>query len=178
MRKTPKIIYTSISSHYLSNELKSSIQSAKTRPGTNCGSDHELLVAKFRLKWKKVGKATRPFRHDLNQIPYDYIVEVMNRFKGLDLVDRMSKELWRKVHNIVQQAASIGSLFLLCFLPLEKCHLHICGCWYFSQQSLFQLGIYAVQHIEWCILYKELYFHIYYLFLSCERMHQVEIKCR
>ena len=78
----------------------------KIRPGTNCGSDHELLVAKFRLKWKKVGKATRPFRHDLNQIPYDYIVEVMNRFKGLDLVDRMSKELWRKVHNIVQQAVS------------------------------------------------------------------------
>ena len=89
-----------------SQRWRSSIQSAKTRPGTNCGSDHELLVAKFRLKWKKVGKATRPFRHDLNQIPYDYIVEVMNRFKGLDLVDRMSKELWRKVHNIVQQAVS------------------------------------------------------------------------
>ena len=79
---------------------------SKTRPETDCGSDHEPLVAKFRLKWKKVGKATRPFRHDLNQIPYDYIVEVMNRFKGLDLVDRMSKELWRKVHNIVQQAVS------------------------------------------------------------------------
>ena len=89
-----------------SQRWRSSIQSAKTRPGTNCGSDHELLVAKSRLKWKKVGKATRPFRHDLNQIPYDYIVEVMNRFKGLDLVDRMSKELWRKVHNMVQQAVT------------------------------------------------------------------------
>ena len=66
-----------------------SIQSAKTRPGVNCGSDHELLIAKFRLKLKKVGKTTRPFRYDLNQIPYDYTVEVRNKFKGLDLIDRM-----------------------------------------------------------------------------------------
>ena len=66
----------------------------------------QLLIAKFRLKLKKVGEATRPFRHDLNQIPYDYRGEVMNRFKGLDLVDRMSKELWRKVHNMVQQAVT------------------------------------------------------------------------
>ena len=64
---------------------RSFIQSAKTRQGANCGSDHELLIAKFRLKLKKVGKTTRPFRHDLNQIPYDYTVEVRNRFKGLDL---------------------------------------------------------------------------------------------
>ena len=61
------------------------MQSAKTRPGADCGSDHELLIAKFRLKLKKVGKTTRPFRYDLNQIPYDYTVEVRNRFKGLDL---------------------------------------------------------------------------------------------
>ena len=66
---------------------RSSIQSAKTRPGTDCGSDHELLLAKFRLKLKKVGKTTRPFRCDLNQIPYDYIVEVRNRFNGLDLIE-------------------------------------------------------------------------------------------
>ena len=59
----------------------------KTRPGADCGSDHELLIAKFRLKLKKVGKTTRPFRYDLNQIPYDYTVEVTNRFKGLDLID-------------------------------------------------------------------------------------------
>ena len=59
-------------------------QSAETRPGADCGSDHELLNAKFRLKLKKVGKSTRPFRYDLNQIPYDYTVEVRNRFKGLD----------------------------------------------------------------------------------------------
>ena len=63
------------------------MQSAKTRPGVDCGSDHELLIAKFRLKWKKVGKTTRPFRYDLNQIPYDYTVEVRNRFKGVDLID-------------------------------------------------------------------------------------------
>ena len=63
---------------------RSSIQSAKTRPGTDCGSDHEFLIAKFRLKLKKVGKNNRPFRYDLDQIPYDYPVEVRNRFKGLD----------------------------------------------------------------------------------------------
>ena len=61
---------------------RSSIQSAKTRPGADCGSNHELLIAQFRLKLKKVGKTTRPFRYDLNQIPYDYTVEVRNRFKG------------------------------------------------------------------------------------------------
>ena len=66
----------------------SSIQSAKARPGADYGSDHEILIAKFRLKLKKVGKTTRPFRYDLNQIPYDYTVEVRNRFKGLDLSDR------------------------------------------------------------------------------------------
>ena len=66
-----------------------------------CGSDHELLIVKFRLKMKKLGKNTRPFRYDLNQIPNDYTVEVRNRFKGLDLVDRMPEELWTKAHNIV-----------------------------------------------------------------------------
>ena len=72
---------------------RSSIQSAKTRWGADCGSDHELLIAKFRLKLKKVGKTTRPSRYDLNQIPYDYTVEVRNRFKGLDLIDREPDEL-------------------------------------------------------------------------------------
>ena len=66
---------------------KASIQSAKTRPGADCGSDHEFLISKFRLKLKKVGKTTRPFRYDLTQIPYDYTVEVTNRFKGLDLIE-------------------------------------------------------------------------------------------
>ena len=69
-----------------SQRWRSSIQSAKTRPGADCGSHHELLIAKFRLKLKKVGKTTRPFRYDLNQITYDYTVEVRNRFKGLDLI--------------------------------------------------------------------------------------------
>src|SRR5574337_36510 len=68
-----------------------------------CGSDHELLIAKFRLKLKKVGKITKPFKYDLNQIPYDYTVEVRNRFKGLDLIDRVPKELWTEVCDIVQE---------------------------------------------------------------------------
>ena len=76
-----------------SQRWRSSIQSAKTRQGADCGSDHEFLVAKFRLKLKKVGKTTRPFRYDLNQIPYDYTVPVRNRFKGLDLIDRVPDEL-------------------------------------------------------------------------------------
>ena len=70
-----------------SQRWRSSIQSAKTRPGVDCGSDHELLIAKFRLNLKKVGKTTRPFRYDLNQILYDYTMEVTNRFKGLDLIE-------------------------------------------------------------------------------------------
>ena len=65
----------------------SSVQSAKTTSGADCGSDHELLIAKFRLKLKNLGKTTRPFRFDLNQIPYDYTVEVRNRLKGLDLIE-------------------------------------------------------------------------------------------
>ena len=69
---------------------RSSIQSAKTRLGADCGSDHQLLIAKFWLKLKKVGKTTRPFRYDLHQTPYDYTVRVTNRFKGLDLVDRVT----------------------------------------------------------------------------------------
>ena len=67
--------------------MRSSIQSAKTRPGADCGSDHDLLIAKFRLKLKKIGKTTRPFKYDLNNIPYDYTVEMTNRFKGLDLTE-------------------------------------------------------------------------------------------
>ena len=75
----------------------------KKRPGTDCGSDHELLTAKFRLKLKKVGKTTRPFRYDLNQILYNYTVEVRNRFKGLDLIGRGPEELWPEIHNTIQE---------------------------------------------------------------------------
>ena len=78
----------------------------KTRVGANCGSDHELLIAKFKLKLKKVGKTTRPFRYDLNQIPNDYTVEVRNRFKGLDLKDRVPDELCMEVHDTVQKTGS------------------------------------------------------------------------
>ena len=76
---------------------------SKTRPGVNCGSDHELLMAKFRLKLKKEGELSRPFRYDLSQILYDYTVEVRNRFKGLDLIDRVPEELLMEVHDIVQE---------------------------------------------------------------------------
>ena len=95
-----------------SQRWRSSIQSAQTRPGADCGSDHELLVAKFRLKLKKVGKTTRPFRYDLNQIPY-YTVEVRNRFKGLDLIDRVPDELWNEVRDIVQET-------VIKTIPMEK----------------------------------------------------------
>ena len=78
----------------------------KTRRGADCGSDHKLLIAKFRLKLKKVGKTTRPFRYDLNQIPYDYTVEVTNRFKGLDLIGRVPEELWTEVFDIVQEVVT------------------------------------------------------------------------
>ena len=86
-----------------SQRWRSPIQLAKTRLGADCGSDHELLLAKFRLKLKKVGKTTRPFRYDLNQIPYNYTVEVTNRFKGLDLIDRGPEELWTEAHDIIQE---------------------------------------------------------------------------
>ena len=79
----------------------------------DCGSDHEHLIAKFRLKLKKVGKTTRPFRHDLNQIPYDYTVEVRNRFKGLDLIDRVPDELWNEVCDTVQETG-------IKTIPMEK----------------------------------------------------------
>ena len=83
---------------------RSSIQSAKTRLGAGCGSDHQLLIVKFRLKLKKVGKTTRPFRYDLYQIPYKYAVEETNRFKGLDLVNRMPEELWTEFGNTEWEA--------------------------------------------------------------------------
>ena len=79
----------------------------------DCGSDHELLIAKFRLTLKKVGKTTRPFRYDLNQIPYDYTVGVRNRFKGLDLTDRVPGELWTEVRDIVQETG-------IKTIPMEK----------------------------------------------------------
>ena len=75
----------------------------KTRLGADCGSDYEFLIAKFRLKLKKVGKTTSPFRYDLNKIPYNYSVEVRNRFKGLDVIDRLPDELWMEVCDIVQE---------------------------------------------------------------------------
>ena len=96
-----------------SQRWRSSIQSAKTRPGADCGSDHEPLIAKFKLKLKKVGKTTRPFRYDLNQIPYKYTLEVRNRFKGLDLIDREPDELWTEVRDIVQETG-------IKTIPVEK----------------------------------------------------------
>ena len=86
-----------------SQRWRSSKQLAKTILGADCGSDHELLIAKFRLKLKKVGKTTRPFRYDLNQIFYDYTVAMTNRFKGLDLIDRMSEELWTEIRDMYRR---------------------------------------------------------------------------
>ena len=80
------------------------LYSQQKRPGADCGSDHELRIAKFRLKLNKVGKTTRPFRYNLNQAPYDYAVEMTNRFKGFDLIDRVPEELWIEVPNILQKA--------------------------------------------------------------------------
>ena len=78
-------------------------QKKKKRPGADFGSDHELIIAKFRLKLKKVGETTRSSRYDLSEIPYDYTVEGRNRYKGLDLIDRVPDELWAEVHDIVQE---------------------------------------------------------------------------
>ena len=100
--------------------------SAKTRLGADCGSDHELLIAKFRLKLKKVEKATRPFRYDLNQTPFNYTVEVRNRFKGLDLIDRVPEELWTEAHNVVQE------VLIKNILKKKKCKK---GKW-FSEEAL------------------------------------------
>ena len=91
-------------SHEVMGPERSYIQSAKTRWGADCGSDHELLIAKFRLKLKEIDKTTRPFRYDQNQIPYNYTVEVRNSFKRLDLIDRVPEELWTEAHDIVQEA--------------------------------------------------------------------------
>ena len=87
-----------------SQRWRSSIQTAKTILGVDCSSDHELIIAKFRLKLKKVGKTTRPFRYDLNQIPYNYTVELTSRFKGLDMIDRVPEELCTEFHDTVQKA--------------------------------------------------------------------------
>ena len=93
--------------------MQVTILSTKTRPGADCGSDHEPLITKFRLKLKRVGKTNRPFRYDLNQIPYDYTVKVRNRFKGLDLIDRVPDELWTEVGDIVQERGIMT-------IPMEK----------------------------------------------------------
>ena len=93
--------------------LQSSIQELYTRPGADCGSDHELLIAKFRLKLKKVEKTTRLFKYYLNQIPYDYTVEVRKKFKGVVLIDRVPDELWNEVRDIVQETGIKTS-------PVEK----------------------------------------------------------
>ena len=94
-----------------SQRWRSSIQSARTRPVADCGSDYELLIAKFRLKLKRIGITTRPFRYDLNQIPYEYTG--FEKFKGLDLIDREPDELWMEVRDIVQETG-------IKTIPMEK----------------------------------------------------------
>ena len=89
------------------------IKSTKTRSGADCSTDHEPHIVKFRLKLKKVGKTARPFRYNLNQIPYDYTVEVRNRFKGLDLIDRVPDELWTEIRDNAQKTG-------IKTIPIEK----------------------------------------------------------
>ena len=89
------------------------VNNNKKSPGADCGSDHEFLITKFRLKLKKVSKTARPFRSDLYQIPYDYTVEVKNRFKGLDLIDGVTDELWNEVRDTVQETG-------IKTIPMEK----------------------------------------------------------
>ena len=93
--------------------MERSKQLTKTRQGADCGSDHEIFLAKFRLKLKKAGETTRPFRYDLNQIPYDYTVEVRNRLKGLDVIDRVPDDLWPELCDIVQETG-------IKTIPMEK----------------------------------------------------------
>ena len=101
---SPDSQYRNQIDYILCSQRRSSIQSAKSRLGTDCRSDHELFIARFRLKLNKVGKTTKPFRYDLNLIiPYDYTVELRNRFKGLDLTDRVPDELWTEVRDFVQE---------------------------------------------------------------------------
>ena len=93
--------------------MKKAYTVSKTRLGADCGSDHELLIAKFRCKLKKVGKTTRIFRYDVNPILYDYTVEMRNRFKGLHLTDRVPHKFWTEVHDIVQETE-------IQIIPMEK----------------------------------------------------------
>ena len=91
---------------YTVSKNKTNTHQKNNRSGADCGSDHRIHIAKFRLKLKKVGKTTRPARYDLNQIPYEYAVEVTNRLKVLDVVNTVPGELWTEVHNIIQEAAN------------------------------------------------------------------------
>ena len=121
------MINTEIRLILCSQRWRSSIQSAKTRPGTDCGSDHELLIAKFRLKLKKVRKTTRPFRYDLNQIPYDYTVEVTNRFKGLDLIECLKNYGQRFVTLYRRQGSRPLQVIQTYFLTVRKHELCYLG---------------------------------------------------
>ena len=118
-----------------SQRWRSPIQSTKTRSGADCGSDHELLITKFGLKLKEVGKTARPFSYDLNKIPYDYTVEVRNIFKGLDLLDRVPDELWSEVRDIVQETR-------IKTIPIEKkCKKAkwLCMCVCLSQINIYHI---------------------------------------
>ena len=128
-----------------SQRWRSSIQTAKTRPGADCGSDHELLIVKFRPKLKKVGKTTRPFRYDLNQIPYDYTVEVRNRVKRSDPMERVPEELWIEVRDIVQETG-------IKTIPMEKkCKKSLQSCPTLCDHSSVH-DILQVRIMEWVAL--------------------------
>ena len=113
MRKTRDLIKKIRDTQGTFHAKMGSIKGKNWQLSADCGSDHELFIAKFRLKLKKVGKTTRLFRYDLNQIPYDYTVEVRNRFKGLDLIDRVPDELWTEDRDTVQETG-------IKTIPMEK----------------------------------------------------------
>ena len=136
-----------------SQRWRSCIQSAKTRPGADCGSDHELLIAKFRLKLKKLGKTTISFRYDLNQIPYDYTVEVRIRFKGLDLIDSawwtLDRRSWHCTGNSTIQCYNFT---LNCRMSLQKINKdNVCVYIHIATISDMNLSLFGFK-VEGCLL--------------------------
>ena len=123
---------------------KQTNKKTKTRRGADCSSDHELLITKFRLKLKKVGKTPRPFRYDLNQIRYDYTMEVRNRFMGLNLIDRLPDNLWNEVHDVVQETGIKTITGVCSYLPRRKGYRYTVGADYFCSLVENQLMLYIL----------------------------------
>ena len=133
---------------FFAAKWRSSIQSTKTRLGADCGSDHELLITKFRLKLKKVGKTPRPFRYDPNQIRYDYTMEVRNRFMGLNLIDRLPDNLWNEVHDVVQETGIKTIAGVCSYLQRRKGYMYTVGADYFCSLVKNQRMLYILVNVD------------------------------